>query len=325
MDLTLRPMNTSQVLDRTFQLYRRNFWLFAGIAVLPPAMIMLAQLAGLAAGAAAASAFGSLASIVTVVAVVVIFAILYLVGSALATGATVYAVSHVHLGRPVTVAESYKAVGPLVLRILGITILIALMFGGAVMVGYLLFFFPIVFGSMALRGSATGLAAGGAGLAILVTLVGLVAVVSSFVWGVWIYCRYSLAVPACVVEKLPVVLSLRRSKFLSSKSLFRIFLIYLLMVILSIVLSVVLSIPNYVGVAIAMRGGGEPPLVFQIWGFIASFLAGTLAFPTATIAVSLVYYDQRVRKEAFDLQLMMQAIGVPAPVQIYGAAAPGPQ
>jgi hypothetical protein len=27
-----------------------------------------------------------------------------------------------------------------------------------------------------------------------------------------------------------------------------------------------------------------------------------------TIALSLVYYDQRVRKEAFDLQLMMSTI-----------------
>jgi len=33
----------------------------------------------------------------------------------------------------------------------------------------------------------------------------------------------------------------------------------------------------------------------------------------ATIAISLVYYDNRVRKEAFDLQLMMKALGQPSP------------
>jgi hypothetical protein len=34
--------------------------------------------------------------------------------------------------------------------------------------------------------------------------------------------------------------------------------------------------------------------------------------PLATIAFSLVYYDERVRKEAFDLQLMMTTIDAPA-------------
>src|ERR671924_134165 len=46
---TLRPMSTGQVLDRTFNLYRRNFVLFFGIAMLPPALLMLMQLAPLGA------------------------------------------------------------------------------------------------------------------------------------------------------------------------------------------------------------------------------------------------------------------------------------
>jgi hypothetical protein len=33
--------------------------------------------------------------------------------------------------------------------------------------------------------------------------------------------------------------------------------------------------------------------------------------PIGTIAFSLVYYDQRVRKEAFDLQLMMSTLDSP--------------
>jgi hypothetical protein len=33
--------------------------------------------------------------------------------------------------------------------------------------------------------------------------------------------------------------------------------------------------------------------------------------PLVTIAFSLVYYDERVRKEAFDLQLMMTTLDVP--------------
>ena len=52
-----------------------------------------------------------------------------------------------------------------------------------------------------------------------------------------------------------------------------------------------------------------------IWIYIAGFLGETLAGPIITIALVLVYYDQRVRKEAFDLQLMMEAVGEQAQMQ----------
>jgi len=46
-----------------------------------------------------------------------------------------------------------------------------------------------------------------------------------------------------------------------------------------------------------------------------------LTGPLATIGIALIYYDERVRKEAFDLQLMMASLdtpeqgSVPIPVQ----------
>ena len=46
-----------------------------------------------------------------------------------------------------------------------------------------------------------------------------------------------------------------------------------------------------------------------IWQLVATFVAYSLSFPISTIAISLLYYDQRVRKEAFDLQLMMESLG----------------
>jgi hypothetical protein len=63
-------------------------------------------------------------------------------------------------------------------------------------------------------------------------------------------------------------------------------------------------------------------LPFIVWQYIAQFLASSLAGPIGTIAAALIYYDQRVRKEAFDLQLMMQAIGQ-APPQAASVASPG--
>ncbi len=34
-EVDLRPMTLGEVLDRTFHLYKNNFWLFAGIIALP--------------------------------------------------------------------------------------------------------------------------------------------------------------------------------------------------------------------------------------------------------------------------------------------------
>jgi hypothetical protein len=49
--------------------------------------------------------------------------------------------------------------------------------------------------------------------------------------------------------------------------------------------------------------------------FVSTSLVGALA----TIALSLIYYDQRVRKEGFDLQLMMSTLESSMPA---AAAAP---
>jgi hypothetical protein len=50
--------------------------------------------------------------------------------------------------------------------------------------------------------------------------------------------------------------------------------------------------------------------------YLAGFIAGSTAGPLATIGLSLLYYDERVRKEAFDLQLMILSLdALPSPVE----------
>jgi hypothetical protein len=51
---------------------------------------------------------------------------------------------------------------------------------------------------------------------------------------------------------------------------------------------------------------------WQVASLVATFLSVCLVGPLATIAFSLVYFDERVRKEAFDLQLMMTTLDASA-------------
>jgi len=308
MNLDLRPMSTSQVLDRTFWLYRRNFWLFAGIAALPPALGFVAQLAILV----FPRIFSNSTREIPVLSIgigVILFALLYLVGYALATGASVYAVSNTHLGKPITIAEAYAAVGDRVVAILLTGLLMVVMFAGMA-IG-----FALVFGAVAGVASMLGLKG------IVAALLTFVVVMVEVVFFVWIFLRLSLVVPVCVLEKLGAVQSLKRSFSLARGTAGRLLIVILLSSAVTVALVVVFSIPFFIGAALSK---GEPAIQYQVIQQFAGFLAGTLGTPISLIAFVMVYYDQRVRKEAFDLTLMMEAIGQAPPPKAMETSAGSP-
>src|SRR5919201_2003762 len=123
MNTALRPMSTSEVLDRTFHLYRNNFLLFCGIAALPPALLLIMRL-GLMVftqtrlGDLSGGNYAGIYVGITFLLGIFIF----IVGHAVASGASVYAVSLVHLERPATIRESYRKVRSILGRVLNVVI-----------------------------------------------------------------------------------------------------------------------------------------------------------------------------------------------------------
>jgi hypothetical protein len=90
----------------------------------------------------------------------------------------------------------------------------------------------------------------------------------------------------------------------------RIIAVYLLTAVMGFALASVLQVPGYIGSNIfSMKGGAHISTSFIFWSYFGSFVGKALAGPVATMAVALIYYDERVRKEAFDLQLMMEGMG----------------
>jgi len=302
MSTPLRPMSTGEILDRTFNLYRNNFVLFAGIAIVPPALMLVVQLiqAGMVAtpghprattaGFAAAGGIGMMLGV---------FA--YLVGLAVAHAATVFAVSAVHLERTTTIGESYGRVKGRYGRVVWVIVQAALRsFLPAILV--------IIVAAILMPLAAKG--GGKAGAALAGVVIGLAIIVAA-IMGLVLYLRYALAVPACVLEDIKASAAIKRSVFLSAGSRGQIFVIYFLMGIISFIVTWLFMIPAAMLAAATAKGS---PALAALFTGLAGFLAGTLAGPIATIALSLVYFDQRVRKEAFDLQLMMAAVdGTPLP------------
>ena len=308
-------MSTSQVLDRTFYLYRNNFVLFAGIAIITPALQLIALLVQLKIFGPVVipqqpdnvtpQFFGAL--IVRAIIGVLIGSIIYLIGTALASSATAYAVSMVHLGKTTTIVEAYSRVKPIFFRIVWLLLLIIIFTAGPLIFSYAFFLaLALAIPILAKSGGSSGvmLAAIGGGL------IGFVAFLGGLVWMLYALCRYALAVPACTLEGLPAGQSMVRSRFLTYKVKWGILGIVLLTWLMSFILTYALQLPALLASHSAfMTAKSNLSMAATAWIYFAQFLGGTLAGPVTTIALVLVYYDQRVRKEAFDLQLMMEAMG----------------
>jgi hypothetical protein len=310
----LRPMSTGQLLDQTFALYRRNFFLFVGIATVGPAANVIFQL--LVVGANVGSPFNPRMSAgaklgigtgIAAMASVLIGYVIMLAGMAISHAATVKAVAAVYLGRETSIGGAYKALRGRILSLFGTVVLILLWMLLAIIVITIVVMVPLVVGVFALGRGAAGPAA-----AIVGAIVAIVVVVAIFAAIIAVYVRYALAIQACMVEGLGPVASLRRSVFLSKGSRWRVVVIYLIFFTLSLILGAGLG-----GLAGAVGALLHNRIAAAVLVYLAGFIVGSITGPLATIGLSLLYYDERVRKEAFDLQLMLSSLDTPvAPIAI---------
>lgn len=127
--------------------------------------------------------------------------------------------------------------------------------------------------------------------------------------GILLFVMWSLAVQAKVLEDKGVFESMTRSSDLTRGRRWRIFVILALFFILAIVVSQLLQWP--INLAAGVSGNIALQRVAPVWqvaSLAATFVSECLVGPLGTIALSLIYYDERVRKEAFDLQLMMMTL-----------------
>ncbi len=133
------------------------------------------------------------------------------------------------------------------------------------------------------------------GLRVLLGLILLI--VPGVIWAL----NYSVTVPAVMLEGLKATDAMRRSKELTlgerSKVLSIMFVIGALFFVVGIAMAVAVSM------VIALdTPGGE--LVLEV----TSDLAQLFTSPLGVIAPILLYYDFRIRKEGFDLEMLSQAM-----------------
>lgn len=282
--ITLRPMNTGELLDRTISLYRRHFFLFVGISA-PPNLVMMAVTVGIVLSGPVLRQAGPGSSVAVILGILVLLPIIlvaYLLTYALAQAATTFAISEIYLGRITTITQAYDRMKFRIFRLMLIWIVIFF----ASMAGFLLCIIP----------------------------------------GIWVVLRTAVSVPAAVIEDLKTMPAIERSIALTQGSWVRVMLVYILVALLNYAAAALLQFPFIIGAAVI--GEGTPAgIVLQVLAQFGAALTAMAITPLTAIALALIYYDERVRKEGFDLQYMMAALDVgatPAPGTPPAPPAPPP-
>jgi membrane-anchored glycerophosphoryl diester phosphodiesterase (GDPDase) len=224
-----------------------------------------------------------------------------MVGTVMATALLTTVTSRAVLGRSVTAREAWQDARPQLPRLFGLIfllLLIACAIGAAGTVPGIL---------VAVSGDDDA----GAGLAVLGGFAAAIVVL-------WLMIRFSLASPALMLEKQGIRRSMSRSAKLVRGSWWRIFGIQLLATIIANIVAAIVVVP-FTLLGAAFSGGGVSGLVdsssdlgwtFLIISGVGSVIGSMITFPISAGVAVLLYIDQRIRREALDLELG-RAAGLP--------------
>jgi hypothetical protein len=311
----LRPLTTGEILDRTFHLYRSNFWLFVGLASIAAAVNTATSLGQIlylhlvvartpvALNPAIPGATGTLFATIGVFSFAIVAIVLYLAVYSVTQAATTSAVTAIYLGDATSMKQAFRNVRDRWFRF----ILIGLWQIWSSM--WLFFVLTIVGGGLA--GVITSLSRGNTSLAAVSGVLFFVLIVGGLAYGMIAYIRNSFAVPAAVMEGLKVRKAMRRSKQLASGTKGRIFLLYLFVLALYFVAIAVQSPLSF----LILQKKTAQVLLLQSISLFVGFFTGSVIGPVGAIGLCLFYIDQRIRGEGFDIEFLLERAGpVPSPV-----------
>ncbi len=132
--------------------------------------------------------------------------------------------------------------------------------------------------------------------------VAVLLVVASIGWVFYAFVKMALGVPALVLEDLSPVQALRRSWHLTRGTFWRLVLLYLVVIIASAILAGLVEGP------VGFTAGAAGSLSAISAQTLAGGVAGVSTSPFIVIAMTLVYYDIRIRREAFNIEMLAQSL-----------------
>ncbi len=289
--IRFRPMPLPELLDELFRLYRRHFSLIIGVALLVALPGLVWQLvtgtyrltsssyANLFTTPGSATPTFSSQQLQNLSGAFALAGLGGLILVPFSIGAVTRAVTDVALGRPATIGSVLRETLARYFPLLGFIALVFLIFIVWVIVvaiGFVLLVLP--------------------GLAVLCA-------------GVYLAVRWSLSVAAMMAEDIGPIRGMSRSWNLVSSQWWRTLGIILIVLIMRSIIGAALGFLFGIIAGVATSGDVQLAVVA-----VGSTILGAIISPLVTIAIVLLYFDLRVRKEGLDLdQLAQQASPGPAP------------
>lgn len=321
------PLGAGDLIDRSVRFYRRFFWTFILIAsppmiagmVITVAWTSFARWLFLGGGSVTPDTyfayymfvwFGSLAIWFTQTA-----ATLVVMG-----GAARNFVRHLLYGEPITFRETYANVRRRLGGLTGASILISIIVG---VIGVVIFYFTLIAAMFGLGIAALVFRA----IPLLVAVVGTAVVLVILSLGALLFfliaSRFAYVQQAMMVEGLGVFAAISRSASLASGNVKRFAALFIFTTVAAYSALALLYVPLgwYAWVeGVSLVGDAD---IAPQWYEIASQFIGQLSFillsPVWMVGLCLLYVDERIRREGYDIELLAaRRLGaIPAVPDVY--------
>ena len=303
--IALRPLQLGDIYDAAFRIIRFNPRATVGSAVLVTAVAMLVPVVvtailtwsvnlSLDPGSEGFSD-AEVAGIVGALGSWALGEVLQSLGLVLVTGMVAHVTMAAAVGRKLTMGQAWAATSGKRLRLLGLVLLLGLML--ALVVGLMVVVWVV------------GVVVLDSGLAVVLFLLVSIPAAVAVLWWFWIRVYY-LPVPALMLEDVGVFGAIRRGHALSRRAFWRIFGIALLTAVITTIAASVLGAPVSLVMEALLDGGLDgryAAFSFAVVNAVSSVVQAAFVAPFTAAVISLQYVDQRIRKEAFDVELMTRA------------------
>ncbi|MCP5099038.1 MAG: hypothetical protein GY943_26090 [Chloroflexi bacterium] len=284
----LRPLDIGQLFDRSFRLYRKNFSVFLVIIAIVQIPVVVINI-GIAAASQQFVAPGfdpfstspadlnSLTSMFGVAFFLTILAsIVSFIASTIGMATVTKAASDSYLGQEISITGALQKSSKSWLPLLGALFLVGLIAIAAAIPLGIIFIIPC--------------------LGWVIGFVGFIAL------GLMSNATVSLMVPIVVLEKKSPVDAIKRAYNLTR---LRFWWIIGYLTLLSLLLMAVLIGPTLViTMLVALSPVAADPLITTIFQSTLQFMLSIIFLPLQYTAITLMYFDLRIRFEGFDLMLL---------------------
>lgn len=329
-ELSIAPLGAGDLVDRTVRLYRRHFATLVRMSV-PPVVVSAAGAVVWTLGVRGVSVTDSSSLLVAYVLLAGAGAVLQLVGALFFVivmgGAARSLVAHLLWGEAVTVRGIYKSVRERFWRLLGAGVVLAVWLGVAFSIAGFVWFFIMGMLGIAIAMFSLAMLTPEWVLSIVLLFVGALA--SIIAVGVFFYFGGLLAyvLQAMMVEGRGVFAAVNRSIALARGHVRRLATMFLFTIFASfsawlLLITPLIYIGYTQGYSLSPWSLEDAPVWYQIGYHVLWQASSVLLAPVWMLGLSVLYIDERVRQEGYDIELSAARVFGNMPELAFGQVAP---